>query len=139
MRDAVFGRKHLQLGEIEAGRKMLAFGVEHDRPYACWQRAEEGLEPENRRVVERIALLRACERDDRDRAAPLDLQGFRQPALRHGRDPDRGLLWFITFSLRRGQPMPAAILRDATCGRLRMRSVVAVPSTKLSPHPEEPA
>ena len=78
MRDAFLGREHLQLGEVEAGGEMLALGVEHHGLHARGQRLEERLEPEHGRVVERIALLGAREREDRDRAAPLGLQGFRQ-------------------------------------------------------------
>src|SRR5438270_882199 len=83
---------------------MLARGVEHDGFHARGQRLEKCLEPEYGGVAERVALLGARQRKDRDCAAPLDLQGFRQlRPLRHASSPRAGLLCTITFPAGTGQ------------------------------------
>ena len=69
--------------KIEPGREMRALAGQHDRANVLRQAGEERLEPQHRRVVERVALLRAREAQMRDSAAPRRLEGLRQV------DPDR--------------------------------------------------
>ncbi len=78
MRDAL---RHVALGEfaqIEPGGEMLAFGGQHDGPDVFGQRVEERLDAENGRVVERVALVRARQRQDRDLVAAFGAQRIRQ-------------------------------------------------------------
>ena len=120
MRNALFGAQHFQLGQIEAGGEMLAFGVQHDGFHARGQRVEERLDAEHGRVVQRIALLGTRQGQDRDRAAPLHLQGFRQLArpLRHVSCPCFEIVMVHHISTEMGQaPHRSARLVNTPHGR----------------------
>ena len=70
--------RSLQFAQIEPGGKMLALAVQQHRADAVRQRGEEGLDAENGLVVERVALLRPRQPQDRDRALPLGGERGRQ-------------------------------------------------------------
>ncbi len=67
-----------QFGQIEAGGKMLAVAVEHDRADVLRQRREKRLDARNGRIVERVALCGTHQRQHRHLAAALGSQGRRQ-------------------------------------------------------------
>ena len=72
MRDALRDVALLQLREIEPGGEMLAFGRQQHASHAFRRRAEKCLDAGNGAVVERVALLRPVEPQDRDVALLLD-------------------------------------------------------------------
>ena len=68
-----------QFGQIEAGAEMLARRRQStDGADALRHRGEERLDARDRRVVERVALLRRVKRQHRDRAVPFGPQRRRQ-------------------------------------------------------------
>ena len=86
MRDALRDVALLQFGEIQAGREMLALSGDQHGANAVRQRREELLNPDNRLIVERIALLRPVKSQNGDRALALRNEGRRKPdckTLRH--------------------------------------------------------
>ena len=84
-----------QFAEVEAGGEMLALAVEHDGLDVVRQRREEGLDAENDGVVERVALLRPRQAQDRDVAPPLG----RQRGWQFGRESA-----FVAFGLLDAMP-----------------------------------
>jgi hypothetical protein len=64
----------LQLGQVEAGAKVLAFTVEHDRAHRIGQALERVPDAKDERIAQRVALGRAREAQDRDGAAQFELE-----------------------------------------------------------------
>ncbi len=78
MGDALRDVALLQFAQVEAGGEMLAFAMQQHGADAVGQRREEGLDADDGLVVERVALFRAREFQDRDRALPLGGERSRQ-------------------------------------------------------------
>ncbi len=78
MRDALRDVALGEFAEIEPGGEVLALGGQHHRLDPLGQRLEERFDAEHGRIVERIALVRAHERQDGDVAAAFGAQRGRQ-------------------------------------------------------------
>jgi hypothetical protein len=72
--NGLFNAVRAQVGEVEAGREMIAVPVQHHRLHAFGQVVEERLDAEHGLVIERVALLGPVEPQDRDVAARFGVQ-----------------------------------------------------------------
>ena len=72
--DRLFDVVRTQIGQVEAGRKVVAIAVQHHRLHALGQMIEKRLDPEHRLIVERVALLGPVEPEDGDVPARLGVE-----------------------------------------------------------------
>ena len=74
MGDALLDVALFQLAQVEPGGKMLALAMQQHGADAVGQRREECLDADDGLIVQRIALVRALEPQDGNRALPLRMQ-----------------------------------------------------------------
>jgi hypothetical protein len=100
-----------QLGQVEPGREMLALAAEQHRARFLWYGAEESLDAEHGRVVERVPLFWTIEPQNYDVAVEIGREGFWQ-VYAHLFAPRRRSLDFINIQLYRQRKSLAARDRE---------------------------